>query len=124
MLMRKCPSCAEYIHLEHRAELQYCWNCGALTDFSSYRTVEEKILSVAVSPLKRRINDLHERCKSPQQGLVFCSASPLNRGSKVMMIVAAAVIFFVLSAGFPSHHLDVLLQTNTVSLDFGFHASR
>ena len=84
-----------------------------MTDFSSYRTIEEKILSMAVSPLKRPINDLYERCKAPQQGLVFCSSSPLNRGGKVMILVVMSLILFVLLAGFSSPHSDVLLQANT-----------
>lgn len=41
--IRKCPQCAELVHLDNHASVGQCLHCRARTDFSQILTLEQRL---------------------------------------------------------------------------------
>jgi len=53
MKIVKCLACKECVHFDGAPNVEKCWNCGAVTDFSRIKTVEEKLLAWCDQTLSR-----------------------------------------------------------------------
>jgi len=79
-LMRKCPYCAYYVHLEELTE-EECWHCSEVTDFTQFRPVEQKAALWAercLSTLMFRLIELPGcHWKRQRSGWVLALALPI-----------------------------------------------
>ena len=100
-LMRKCPSCARYVHLDEWTKTK-CEYCGEATDFEQFRPVEQKAVLAAESGLLRLLIG--------STGIP--GSSRKQQRSALFLVLALPIVLFWLIAGNP---MDVEPLTQTPS---------